>query len=546
MAMKDSAVARICAACAILLLFAGIASAAPLQFNYQGVLMDSSGNLVRSNNVDFRVSIFDAPVSGTLLHQEVFAGLDLSDTSPGGSNGVYNLAIGSTVAIDPAILQLPDLYLQLEVDDQNAPPAGWEVLSPRQRILSSVFSMGSMDARNNHFTVHPGPGHVGYTGLAGIQAAIDDIPATGTGYIELEPGLYIGDTSLVIPTSKTVILTGLGATIKLIGGSQVLVEGHLIIQGLMRLEAGPGAPFGAILVFHPGSVDVRDATIVCNDGAAIVGDSVILVRDSTLVTSTSLGAGVPVIDSFATVPSVSMARLLVKDCVILGGDIGIKLGGPPGDGDGPLTAVIRDNQIGDLMAGDYAVPLMAGILVNATQWPAYIRGNVIEMYPTGASAGIRFDDPDGDGLLGDAWVIDNQIGSWLGMVPIVGPDFGIDMGAIGRGVTADVQRNKVFGMNGAVWTNTTDTVVLAHNQLIDLLGMGSPVHPVGAIAGSWHVDNYGTDGGPPPVAELGNSDLYAPPLMDSVGGFVGPGPGLPPAQGMIGGAGPDGMPDISN
>jgi len=72
-----------------------VGPAAPLQFNYQGVLTDSTGNLVTSNNVDFRVSIYDGPVTGTLLHLETFAGQDLSGVPPG-SNGVFNLAVGST------------------------------------------------------------------------------------------------------------------------------------------------------------------------------------------------------------------------------------------------------------------------------------------------------------------------------------------------------------------------------------------------------------------------------------------------------------------
>jgi len=529
---------------AVVMLLAGGAFGAPLQFNYQGVLTDSSGNLVTSNNVDFRVSIYDAPVGGTLLHQEVFAGQDLSATPPG-SNGVYNLAIGSTVAINPAILQHPDLYLQLEVDDQNSSPVGWETLSPRQHILSSVFSMGSMDARNNHFTVHAQPGHVGYTGLAGIQAAINDIPPGRTGYIELEPGVYASTMTLTIPPGKTVILTGLGAKIKPLAGNSVTVGGTLIIQGLKRLEAGPGVAWGAIEVYYPATLDVRDATIYCNGGSAIIGDSTILVRDSTLISSAPQGSMIAVLDSFAP-PGVSTPTLLVKDSNILGGDIGIKLGGPPGPGDGPVRAVIRDNQIGDIFTADMA-PLSVGIYVNALGYPAYIRGNVFEMVPTGNSIGIYFDDPDGDGLIGDAWVIDNQIGSWLGDIPIVGPDVGIDMGLSGRGVVADVQRNKIFGMNAGVWTNTTDTIVLAHNQIVDLASMGGPIHPVGAVAGSLQVDNYGTDGSAPAVAELGNTDIYGAAFL------TGAGPGaplmpnfVPPAQGMLGGIAPDGVVDNHN
>lgn len=529
---------------ALLVVSATAVFAAPVQFNYQGVLTDSTGNLVTSNNVDFRVSIYDASVGGTMLHQEIFAGQDLSGVPPG-SNGVFNLAIGSITPLDPAILQLPDLYLQLEVDDQNDAVAGWEVFSTRQRILSSVFSMGTMDVRNNHYTVHPTAGHVAYSGLTGIQNAINDIPAAGTGYIELEPGVYSGAGGLLIPSGRTVILTGVGAEIQLSAG--VIVAGDLVIQGLRRLEVTPAPVSGAIEVYFPGSADVRDATIFCENGWAVGGDSTIVVRDSTLITSSPLGSGVSVVHGFAPPIGTTTTLLLVKDSTILGGDIGINLGGPPGPGDGPGKAVIRDNQIGDITGPDALVPASVGILVNAISFPAYIRGNVIEMLATVGSAGIRLDDPDGDGLWGDAWVIDNQIGSWIGPAPFVGPDYGIDMLNSGRGVIADVQRNQVFGMTAAVFTNTTDTVVLAHNQLLALGGGGGPVFPVGAVAGSLHVDNYGADAPGLPVAELGNTDLYGPAFLTgpAVGAPLLPA-AIPPSQGMLGGLGADGIVDSHN
>jgi List-Bact-rpt repeat protein len=127
----------LCAALALACLALPTAAQVPGRVNFQGLLLGSGGAPMNgSANLVFR--LFAGPTGGIALWTETHNGV-------GVSNGVYDVALGTTTPLTPALLAGSTRYLEVEVNG--------EILTPRQPLLSvpyaiSAGSLPSFDALN--------------------------------------------------------------------------------------------------------------------------------------------------------------------------------------------------------------------------------------------------------------------------------------------------------------------------------------------------------------------------------------------------------------
>lgn len=121
-----------------LILFASICCSAvcapPSTVNYQGKLTDSAGQpVIGTKAVQF--GVYDAPTGGTLLWSE-------SQTVLTTAGGLFNVLLGSTNPLTPAVFDSPNRYLSITIDGQE--------LSPRQVLASVPYALaaGTVDGAN--------------------------------------------------------------------------------------------------------------------------------------------------------------------------------------------------------------------------------------------------------------------------------------------------------------------------------------------------------------------------------------------------------------
>ena len=117
----------------LLLFVAGTATAqVPGQINFQGLLLDASGAPV-NGLVDLDFALFDTEAGGNALWTESHLDVDVID-------GVYDVALGSTTAIDASVLSGSKVYLEIDVEG--------ETLTPRQRLLAVPYAIRAENADN--------------------------------------------------------------------------------------------------------------------------------------------------------------------------------------------------------------------------------------------------------------------------------------------------------------------------------------------------------------------------------------------------------------
>lgn len=119
--------------------FPSASQAAPNRVNFQGELTDSGGSsLAGTFPMTFRV--FDVPSGGTPLWEE--------DQMVTVTNGIYNVLLGSGATnpaygvFDPALFSGDNRWLEVVVTGAG----GSEILTPRQRITSTAYSLQSVNA----------------------------------------------------------------------------------------------------------------------------------------------------------------------------------------------------------------------------------------------------------------------------------------------------------------------------------------------------------------------------------------------------------------
>jgi hypothetical protein len=114
----------------ILAVGAGAGAAVPGQVDFQGLLLDTSGQPA-TGSVDLDFTLFDAPAGGTALWSETLLDVPLVD-------GVYSVTLGATTPITPAVLGTGSLYLEIVVEG--------ETLEPRRPLLAVPYAVRAGDA----------------------------------------------------------------------------------------------------------------------------------------------------------------------------------------------------------------------------------------------------------------------------------------------------------------------------------------------------------------------------------------------------------------
>jgi hypothetical protein len=97
----------------------------PGQINYQGLLLDASGDPI-TGMLDLSFSLFETDSGGIAIWTEAHDAVDVLD-------GVYEVSLGSVVSLTPALLSGATTYLEVEVEG--------ETLTPRQRLLAVPYAI---------------------------------------------------------------------------------------------------------------------------------------------------------------------------------------------------------------------------------------------------------------------------------------------------------------------------------------------------------------------------------------------------------------------
>ena len=106
-------------------------AAGPSQINYQGLLADSNGNPL-SGNKTIAVKLFNVAIGGMPIYEETIGSAQVV-------NGIYNFQFGAAGNGIAAVLNGPENYLAVYVDNVEQ--------SPRTKILAVPFAMRSADAQ---------------------------------------------------------------------------------------------------------------------------------------------------------------------------------------------------------------------------------------------------------------------------------------------------------------------------------------------------------------------------------------------------------------
>jgi hypothetical protein len=104
----------------------------PTVLSYQGKLTDTAGVPVADGNYDMKFLLYDDVSTGTNLWEE--------QQTVSVADGIYSVHLGYTTAFSTTFFKdNDDLYLEVQV--YNSSTTSWEILSPRQQVVCSAFSM---------------------------------------------------------------------------------------------------------------------------------------------------------------------------------------------------------------------------------------------------------------------------------------------------------------------------------------------------------------------------------------------------------------------
>ena len=151
-------------------LIAPASAVVPGEISYQGLLLDSGGMPV-TGPVDLDFALFDVASGGTALWTESHDAVDVLD-------GVYDVTLGSSTPITPALIGGGALWLEVTVDT--------ETLAPRQRLLAVPYAVRADVAESAE--------NVGGVSNVFITELFQHLDADGGAPANDDPSEGLGDT----------------------------------------------------------------------------------------------------------------------------------------------------------------------------------------------------------------------------------------------------------------------------------------------------------------------------------------------------------------
>jgi hypothetical protein len=139
----------------------------PGEINYQGLLLDSGGSPI-TGPTDLDFELFELATGGSSVWSESHGDVDVLD-------GVYDLILGSSTPITPALVAGGALWLEITVEG--------ETLTPRQRIVAVPYALRASEADN-----------VGGVSNVFISELFEHFNADGGGPPNDDPSEGLGDT----------------------------------------------------------------------------------------------------------------------------------------------------------------------------------------------------------------------------------------------------------------------------------------------------------------------------------------------------------------
>jgi hypothetical protein len=164
--------------------------------NYQGYLADGSGNPVPDDNYEMIFSLWDAETGGTReWGDETHAAVPVS-------NGLFSVALGETVPLDPYTDFDEQLYLEITVGGTTLPRQMLRAVPYAMGLTAGAHVRGGTDSASQYGL------YVSNTGGQGIytDGAGDDVYGIFNQDVTYSDGGYAGpDTYVWIPAQNAVV-----------------------------------------------------------------------------------------------------------------------------------------------------------------------------------------------------------------------------------------------------------------------------------------------------------------------------------------------------
>ncbi|MFC1637555.1 beta strand repeat-containing protein [Candidatus Margulisiibacteriota bacterium] len=244
----------------VFLFISQVSAAVPTKINYEGRLMDASGNAL-SGSYNMRFSLTsDSAGSNVVWGPESHSSVDVS-------NGLFSVYLGSTTAITTAELTGATRYLKVEVASPATSTTNYETLTPSSQLASVAYAIIAEQA----------------------NAVAPDINITTTGTVSAAS--FVGDGSAL-----TGISSGVGdysITTTKIATSAVTSEklaGNIAVNTTGIVTASAYYGDGSNLTGLPGGGDINAVTA----GAGLTGggtSGAVTLAVSFDATSIGLSAG---------------------------------------------------------------------------------------------------------------------------------------------------------------------------------------------------------------------------------------------------------------
>ncbi len=218
--------------------FSYTATGVPKILNYQGRLLDSSGNLLGGSsgtNYCFKFSFYTTSTVGS--GTKLWPSGSPATTTVSVKSGVFNFGIGDTSAgsdlLDYNFQDNDTIYLNVEVGSQVSSActsASFETLSPRQRITSAGFAINASTVGGFEASQYASGNQIPVlsSGNLALSSTNPQINATSTNTLTFQGGTGTGDIQFFSSANK--ITSGGALTI-----AGTLTSGGLTVSGTSTL-----------------------------------------------------------------------------------------------------------------------------------------------------------------------------------------------------------------------------------------------------------------------------------------------------------------------